>query len=151
MYSGNAVVARLAEGYNGRTGSLETSESKEYIEAPAGGAIMSVVDLDHYGQYYLRERTRRPAIAQMDLSEYKVNDHFSYGIGWELRSIAGHLAAYHTGGSNGYSSGVLVVPDLNISIAVASNRGSDDSEAFLRGLAANAIQMVGLPVRDSTK
>ncbi|MDQ2925594.1 MAG: beta-lactamase family protein [Acidobacteriota bacterium] len=139
VYSGNATVSRLAGGYNGSLRALETAYSKEFEETPAGGVISTVGDLDRYGVHYLALRRSDPAIAAMEEKPYRVDEHFAYGLGWEMIQISGHQALYHSGGSNGFVSELLLIPDVNIVVSVTSNHGFDDVEKLSRALAEAAL------------
>jgi CubicO group peptidase (beta-lactamase class C family) len=46
----------------------------------------------------------------------------AYGLGWSLRDYRGHKLVTHTGGLPGYVSRVLLVPALNLGIAVLTNQ-----------------------------
>jgi CubicO group peptidase (beta-lactamase class C family) len=46
----------------------------------------------------------------------------AYGLGWTLRDYRGHKLVTHTGGLPGYVSRVMLVPSLNLGIAVLTNQ-----------------------------
>ncbi|MCI0573757.1 MAG: serine hydrolase [Myxococcaceae bacterium] len=46
----------------------------------------------------------------------------AYGLGWSLRDYRGKKLVTHTGGLPGYVSRVLLVPELNLGIAVLTNQ-----------------------------
>ncbi|GEP50701.1 serine hydrolase [Flavobacterium noncentrifugens] len=48
----------------------------------------------------------------------------SYGLGWQLTDINGHLQVSHTGGLDGIVTQVLMIPDLNLGIIVLTNQQS---------------------------
>jgi CubicO group peptidase (beta-lactamase class C family) len=100
---------------------------------------MSVSDLDRYGEAYLSYRKSDPNVLAMETNAYVVNPGFSYGLGWVLSSLKGHPMIYHSGGNNGYTAAIYLIPDLHISVAVASNRGSDDPDEYARALVEAAL------------
>ncbi len=51
-----------------------------------------------------------------------------YALGLEVREFRGHRVLTHTGGLPGYFSRILMIPDLNLGVAVLTNQES--SEAF---------------------
>jgi len=55
----------------------------------------------------------------------------SYGLGWQLTDINGHLQVSHTGGLDGIVTQVILIPDTNLGIIVLTNQQS--------GAAFNAI------------
>jgi len=57
----------------------------------------------------------------------------AYGLGWSLRDYRGHKLVSHTGGLPGYVSRVMLVPALNLGIAVLTNqeaRGGFEAPTF---------------------
>ena len=48
----------------------------------------------------------------------------TYGLGWQLTDINGHLQVSHTGGFDGIVTQVLMIPDLNLGIIVLTNQQS---------------------------
>ena len=60
------------------------------------------------------------------------NTHFmSYGLGWTLLDINSYKAAMHTGALHGMVTINLLIPDLNLGIAVYTNQQSDASRLSL--------------------
>ena len=55
----------------------------------------------------------------------------SYGLGWQLTDINGHLQVSHTGGLDGIVTQTIMYPDINLGIIVLTNQQS--------GSAFNAI------------
>lgn len=55
----------------------------------------------------------------------------SYGLGWQLMDINGHLQVSHTGGLDGIVTQVIMIPDTKLGIIVLTNQQS--------GAAFNAI------------
>jgi len=48
----------------------------------------------------------------------------TYGLGWQLTDINGHLQVSHTGGLDGIVTQVLMIPDVNLGIIVLTNQQS---------------------------
>src|SRR4051794_30301917 len=51
-----------------------------------------------------------------------------YGLGFDIRDYRGHKLVMHSGGLPGYVSRVMMIPDLNVGVAVLTNQES--GEAF---------------------
>ena len=67
-----------------------------------------------------------------ELPALKTNFH-GYALGFDIRDYRGHKAVMHTGGLPGYVSRVVMIPDLNVGVAVLTNQESGaafDSIAF---------------------
>jgi CubicO group peptidase (beta-lactamase class C family) len=67
----------------------------------------------------------------------------AYALGLEARDFRGYRVLTHTGGLPGYVSRVLLIPDLNLGVAVLTNQES--GEAFNTIAYAIADQYVGGP------
>jgi CubicO group peptidase (beta-lactamase class C family) len=67
-----------------------------------------------------------------ELAPMKANFN-GYGLGFGIRDYRGHKVVMHTGGLPGYVSRVVMMPDLNVGVAVLTNQesgGAFDSIAF---------------------
>jgi CubicO group peptidase (beta-lactamase class C family) len=62
-----------------------------------------------------------------ELPLLKMNFH-GYALGLDIRDYRGHKAVMHTGGLPGYVSRVVMIPDINVGVAVLTNQES--GEAF---------------------
>ena len=58
-----------------------------------------------------------------ELPALKTNFH-GYALGFDIRDYRGHKAVMHTGGLPGYVSRVVMIPDLNVGVAVLTNQES---------------------------
>lgn len=110
----------LALGYfRGRSGEPDPSEQDMSAILGAGDLISTVRDL------YALDR----ALAGGDLLKSASFEAMavpgpgrgSYGLGWQLDSIAGQACVYHTGGSNGYVANFMRFPAADACIVVLSN------------------------------
>jgi CubicO group peptidase (beta-lactamase class C family) len=67
-----------------------------------------------------------------ELPPLRMNFH-GYALGFDIRDYRGHKVVMHSGGLPGYVSRVVMIPDLNVGIAVLTNQesgGAFDSIAF---------------------
>ena len=62
-----------------------------------------------------------------ELPPLKLNFH-GYALGLDIRDYRGHRGVMHTGGLPGYVSRVVMIPDINVGVAVLTNQES--GEAF---------------------
>jgi CubicO group peptidase (beta-lactamase class C family) len=53
----------------------------------------------------------------------------SYGLGWQLQDINGHLQVSHTGGLDGIVTQVIMIPDVKLGIIVLTNQQSGSAFA----------------------
>lgn len=143
MYSGNAVVPRLAAGYNGEPGQLETTFSKMYVERGAGGVITTADDLARFAAAVwtgplLGDRLR-PMIFDHAYRFDPGTDHErKYGLGWVTRLRNGHRVIKHDGGNNGFVAELDIWPDDGLVIVVLSNHGFFDGLAEMVGRLGDA-------------
>lgn len=113
------------------------------LTSAAGGLYSSVNDLSKWlimlmndGQYakgegepllsrsVIREKWTPQTIIPFRGSN-SFNTHFtSYGLGWFLSDVSGHLQASHTGGLPGMVSQVTMLPELKLGIIVLTNQQS---------------------------
>jgi CubicO group peptidase (beta-lactamase class C family) len=130
--------------------------------APAGSISSSVNDMSHWvtaqlnqGKYNGKEVIPAAAIAQT----WKPNSilgngghpfnraHFSlYGLGWFLEEYSGRKIVSHTGGVNGFVTGVTLVPEEKLGIIVLTNT---DANSFFDALKNEILDAyLGLPYRN---
>ncbi|MES2748473.1 MAG: serine hydrolase [Bacteroidota bacterium] len=89
--------------------------------------------------------TPQTILPSRDASPYKSNFR-TYGLGWQLTDINGHLQVSHTGGLDGIVTQTIMIPDVQLGIIVLTNQQS--------GSAFNAISntikdsYLGLPYFD---
>lgn len=128
MYSGNAVVPRLASGYNGKPGQLETTSSRMYLERGAGGVITTADDLARFAAAVwtgplLDARLRALIFEGAHVFNPGTEKESRYGLGWAQRKRDGRRVIKHDGGNNGFVSDLEIWPDDGLVIVVLSNHG----------------------------
>jgi CubicO group peptidase (beta-lactamase class C family) len=76
--------------------------------------------------------------------------HFNlYGLGWFLEEYAGRKIVAHTGGVNGFVTGVCLVPEEKLGIIVLTNTDANNFYEALRNEIEDAY--LGLPYRNYSK
>ncbi|MEO8770040.1 MAG: serine hydrolase [Ferruginibacter sp.] len=65
------------------------------------------------------------------------NTHFfGYGLGWNLADIKGNLLVAHSGGINGMTTELALIPDKNLGIIVLTNTGESAGAGIARAIEA---------------
>jgi CubicO group peptidase (beta-lactamase class C family) len=78
------------------------------------------------------------------------NTHFSsYGLGWGLSDVKGHLQATHTGGLAGIVTQVTLIPELKLGIIVFTNQ--QVGQAFVSITNTVKDSYLGMPKKDRVK
>jgi CubicO group peptidase (beta-lactamase class C family) len=73
----------------------------------------------------------------------------AYALGWVVQDYRGHRVIQHSGGTQGFRTLILLIPEKNVGIAVANN--SEDNE-FAPGLVYELLDhYLGLPKHDWPK
>jgi len=144
MYAGNAVLPRLASGYNGAPGKLETTSSRMYAERGAGGLVTTVDDLARFAAAFWRGALLSDAARAEMLAPWRSPSDAAgdtgYGLGWVTRRRLGHRSVSHDGGNNGFVADLAVWPDDDLVIVALSNHGFFDVDALVSQLARTVLQ-----------
>ena len=116
------------------------SNFKTTASGAAGGIFSSVSDICKWMNLHLNkgkhgekldkslfseeshnEMWRLHTIYQTNKSS-RYNSHFAgYGLGWNLMDVKGNKLVYHTGSLPGVGSKIVMIPDINLGIAVFTN------------------------------
>ena len=107
--------------------------------APAGSINSSVLDIAKFVQLHLnrgslgdRRIVSAAAIAEMHSPQIVggaapypavtgFSRHWTYGLGWWVTEYRGHKLVMHTGGITGWRSGMVMLPELHLGVALVSN------------------------------
>ncbi|HEY1348982.1 MAG TPA: serine hydrolase [Ktedonobacteraceae bacterium] len=110
------------------------------IIGPAGGISSNLEDLQHWLRFqlnggkhgeiqllaaaYLAEnhtpQTIMPAVPHLNRGAFSSS---SYGMGWVISTFHGQRMLQHSGGIDGFSAEIALLPDANAAVAVLSNPG----------------------------
>ncbi len=95
---------------------------------PAGGIVSNVPELIRFGVMHLRHgaigdrRVISEASAkEMVSSQVEADYVYRRGLGWMMRSLGGLQTIEHGGGTNGFLSRLILIPEKNYAIAVVTN------------------------------
>jgi CubicO group peptidase (beta-lactamase class C family) len=98
--------------------------------APAGAIWSSIRDMARYAVMQAREgltaQGRRvvseASLLQTHTAQIAVTDDVGYGFGWLVADAGGLKVVTHDGGTSGFTSRVLILPDLDMGIVILTNR-----------------------------
>lgn len=132
------TLSDLAVGHMIAEGQLQTVPyARIGALAPAGDIYSSVHDMRYWVEAQLNEgklgerevlpraavlEPRRPAtIMGANRNPRVLTNFWLYGLGWQLEDYRGNLIVSHTGGIDGFTSSVTLVPKLGLGIVVLTN------------------------------
>jgi CubicO group peptidase (beta-lactamase class C family) len=130
-----------------RTQFYQRGDDGDFVPGPAvdnsykwagGGFLSTPEDLVRFGSALLQPGfLKRESLIQLFTSQKtRGGKETGYGIGWSIaRDTAGHVIYFHTGGSVGGSSVLLLHPESRTVLAMTANLSSapirkDDREAL---------------------
>ncbi|RYY08417.1 MAG: serine hydrolase, partial [Cytophagaceae bacterium] len=134
--------------------------SRSELDAGAGGIYASATDLTRWllvqlghGQVADSPRLYSEVVAQEMWTPQTIipasksgayNTHFgAYGLGWFLVDVKGYQEVFHTGEDVGLISGVTLLPELGVGIAVLTNQEGGGAMQAITDQLVDAY--VGLP------
>ncbi len=95
---------------------------------PGGGMYSTVEDLAKYGAAYLDGTFISEDLKSKTFTKSTLNngEQTTYGLGWIIQDLDnGQQVYYHDGHMDGTHSVLLLIPEMDLSIAMISNRGSN--------------------------
>jgi CubicO group peptidase (beta-lactamase class C family) len=110
---------------------------------PGGGIISSADDMANFEAAILRGKLLKPATRDLMWTSLKAADgkETGYGLGWGIMDKFGlHLLA-HTGGQQGTSTAIAVVPARNAGVVVLCNLDSVDVDQLAMQILRIALEV----------
>jgi CubicO group peptidase (beta-lactamase class C family) len=95
------LIMQLQKGKYGEENQLQLFSTKQHAEMWTSQTVMPVRNTKPYTTNFM-----------------------SYGLGWRLTDINGHLQVSHTGGLEGIVTQTLMIPDIQLGIVVLTNQQS---------------------------
>jgi CubicO group peptidase (beta-lactamase class C family) len=145
------IIANRAVGYM----QIATSYSiVPYLDSTGGyaaGSLVSTVDdLAKWDKALLEGKLLKPESYGEMYKRVPIDGGVStYGFGWDVSEIAGHRAIQHGGGTGGFSTFIVRLPDDNLSVVVLSNLAQADVASIAHGVAKLVEPgLVEKPIRD---
>jgi len=109
--------------------------------APAGGIKTTMPGLLDFLRVHLRPRSARTRwVAAHTLQNQLTPPADPVGLGWGMYTIEGETVFFHTGGTYGSSSIVLLVPSRNVGVALLANTATDQLTGSAITLAKQLIR-----------
>lgn len=133
------LLPRRAAGYQRVRGSLENRDAMQPATARGLGDIATTLtDLARWEGEQLAPKLISRASAALAVTPVQLNDGKTepYGYGWFIEKHKGALVLEHSGGTAGFASEYLRLPDQRVAVAVFSNLYG----APVSGLARFALQ-----------
>ena len=98
--------------------------------APAGALWSNTDDLQNYLIMLLKDGVApngQQVISPKNLAyiwkpQVDIDGNMSYGLGWDVEDYQGLTVIHHPGGTAGFASELVVIPDMQIGFALLSNR-----------------------------
>lgn len=102
----------------------------------AGYLVSTVDDLAKWDDALLKGKLLKKESYDEMYKVVPIKDGTSpYGFGWDVSKMNGHVARQHGGGTAGFSSYILRLPDDKLSVVVLSNLAQTDVASIARGAA----------------
>jgi serine beta-lactamase-like protein LACTB, mitochondrial len=99
---------------------------------PGGGLISSADDMARFEIAILANKLLKPATREVMWTPQKVADgsQNDYALGWDTKKKYGLSLVEHTGGQQGTSTSIILVPERRAGIVVLANMDNVDSAAL---------------------
>lgn len=122
----------LAKGYNGNGISMPYTNS-----GAAGGINSTIADMVAYARFHLDEKN--PLVSLSHKPTWGDIQYYASGLNWQMQAKANQpRRIFQSGGTAGFSSFMVIYPDLNVGIVLLSNESDQNSQGAL-SQAAEAI------------
>jgi serine-type D-Ala-D-Ala carboxypeptidase/endopeptidase len=130
---------RLAKGHyeNGTVSLYSTPQSQA-----AGGLRSSVADMLEYIKFQLNETNQAIKLShQTTWGDAKI---YASGLNWQMNTtLGGNRRIWQSGGSFGFSSHCIVLPELGLGIVLLSNESDKNSQDRLSTMANEILAEMG--------
>ena len=144
------VIPMRAPGYEmqgDQVVNIPQMRSRIFLPGGAASLLSTVDDLARWDDALGAGRMLTPASLDRMFTSYRLKDGAltNYGYGWDLGSYAGHRVQEHAGGTTGFLSYLVRMPDDRVFVAILSNRSfvTPPLQATAHRIAAIAI---GAPI-----
>ena len=131
------VIPHRAAGYEYR-GTLRNRDAMQPSATGGAGMLVSTIgDLVRWAAVIRKQEILKPESYALMLADTALADGSSsgYGFGWFVSPMRDHRAIAHSGGTAGFASNFLYLPDDDITLIVLTNSGTANSISFTDHLA----------------
>lgn len=115
----------IAKGYNEKGVPMP-----HFNSGAAGGLFSTAEDLLKYGKLHLNEKN--PVIALTHKPTWGQMQYFAFGLNWQMQQKnESYRRIWQSGGTAGFTSLLVIYPELDLVIACLSNEHDENSEGAL--------------------
>jgi len=102
------------------------SRSRIFLPSGAGGLLSTIDDLARWDEALRGDRILNAASKAKMFTPFRLNDGTptGYGYGWDLGDYDGHRVQEHAGGTTGFVSYMVRMPEDRVFVTILSNRPS---------------------------
>ncbi|MCX6544386.1 MAG: serine hydrolase [Acidobacteria bacterium] len=123
------IIPLRATGYDAQTDAVFNvlpSRSRIFHPSGAGGLLSTIDDLARWDEALYGDRILSAASRARMFTPFRLNDGNStrYGYGWDIGDDDGRRVQEHAGGTTGFVSYIVRMPDDRVFVAILSNRAS---------------------------
>lgn len=132
-----AIVPHRARGYQVKDGKvLNAGLMDSSYKIPGGGLVTTAGDLVRFGSALMEGKIVKPATLAMmwtplNLPQVENGKPASYGLGFGVVETGGEKYVAHSGGQQGTSTDMAIVPDKHLAVAVLANDEDADPSAVV--------------------
>ena len=143
-----SIVPHRASGYekddDGTVRNAALMDSSYKI--PGGGFVSNSEDLVRFADAVMENRLLKPQTVQMMWTSQKTSDgkETHYGLGWGLADLEGIRIFAHTGGQQGTSTSLIVMPSRDYASAVMINMEEQDAAQINRAISKVVVEAMKL-------
>jgi len=114
---------------------------------PGGGLISSADDMARFEIAILDNKLLKPATRELMWTPQKAADgsQNGYALGWGTQKKYGLALVEHTGGQQGTSTSIMLVPQQHVGIVVLANMDDVDSAALSTEILKIAMDLKDTP------
>jgi CubicO group peptidase (beta-lactamase class C family) len=132
-FPGEAIRHPVSVGHEGDPGKLAVSDPWPLPRRsnPAGGVTSTATELLRFARMHLNDgeldgqRVLSVKAAQaMRHKEVDAGPFQTWGLGWERVDFGGEVAVRHGGATNGFTAGLIILPERMTALAVLTNHDS---------------------------
>jgi D-alanyl-D-alanine carboxypeptidase len=148
------VIPDRASGYVFEKGHIENRDPMQPTATGGAGMLVSTVkDLAKWNTVLDRQSIlAQTSYAQMWADAPLADGSSSgYGFGWFVSPLRDHRSQNHSGGTAGFSSNILRLPDDRVTVIVLTNTGSADAASISNHIARVLVpSLVYVPIQEQS-
>jgi CubicO group peptidase (beta-lactamase class C family) len=145
-FAAEAIRHPVAVGHEGDPGELKISDPWPIPRrsSAAGGISSTTPELLRFARMHLNDGEldgvrilSAESARAMRAKQTEAGPFQAWGLGWEILDLGGEIAIRHGGATNGFTAGLLLLPERNFVLAVLTNH---DTAAAHIGITLEAIR-----------